>query len=299
MRSICFFIFLGMFLYSCTPEHQSAIAPFAQATSSLADQGSRTFTILDSVTYERRFSMLAISPGTPLEDNDFTGWLDANQDLNDRIKLFNSLKQYAISLGKLDAADNSTDINDASTKLYGSLGSLQSGYQSLTHKNLKVNDNDLKIISTVIEAIGKQIVEKKKEKAIKLVVIQTDSAVQQICQLLSTELPLIKDNVTRDLHEIYQDLKKDYEKNANDLSYDQRVAYLRRIDIQYHYWKGSGTFFDNLISLSKKISAAHSELKKAVQSGKLSTPELIRTISDMSAFANQTSAFFNSLNAKK
>ncbi len=102
-----------------------------------------------------------------------------------------ALGGYASALSELATADFRTQIDLASAKLYGSMSSINDQYKLIqkTEENLFDTD-DLALVSKLIAAIGSQIVEAERKKALKRIVIAADKNIAIMCDQIIAQLTL-------------------------------------------------------------------------------------------------------------
>jgi hypothetical protein len=271
------------------------IKVFSLASEDLAAQAIRGYEVLNETTVQRKIAEVAADP-TQLPDEDtFVGLLEAHEDLAIRMMALDYLRDYSAALGDLSTADVRTDIDRASKDLYGALVGLRDTFKEETGKDAGIEDEDLAIIATAVDAIGTVIAEAKRRVAIKTIVIKVDPAVQNMSRFLRDEVPIFGEFVKANLSTIETEMIKSYQKRAEGLTFDQRVEYIQQIRKQHRITEESGSFFNDLGTAAEMLGSTHAALRKAVEKNKFTTPELIEHIGELADFAKSLREFYKEL----
>jgi len=281
-------------LFGCT-RATTHIAAFSIASEDLAAQAIRGYEVLNETTVQRKIAEVAADP-TQLPDEDtFVGLLEGKESLTIRIMALEYLKDYSVALGDLSTADVRSDIDRASKDLYGALVGLRDTFKEETGKDAGIEDEDLAIIATAVDAIGTVIAEAKRRVAIKTIVIKADPAIQNVSTLLRDEVPIFGEFIKANLSTIETEMVKSYQKRAEKLTFDQRVKYIQQIRKQHRITEESGRFFNDLGTAAEMLGSTHAALRKAVEKNKFTTPELIEHIGELVDFAKSLREFYKEL----
>lgn len=271
----------------------SHVGAFSTATRDLVDQALLAYEQVNASTVERKIAEIAADPSLLPDDSTFEGLL-TNETLELRMRLLAELRAYSDALGELTLADFRKDVDRASTDLHGALRGLRDAYEA-GGQTLTLTDDHLGIIAAAFDAIGASVAENKRRKAIKAVVIQADSAVQEVSRLLRVDLPQFSDFAMRNIETVETEMIKTYQRDAPRLTFSQRVARLEKIGEKNRLKKGIGRFFEDLGAGAAKIAGAHSALRAAVERDKFTTRELVEAIGELAAHAEAIRKFQRSL----
>jgi hypothetical protein len=119
--------------------------------------------LVDDTSVQRRIFSVASNPTLSPTENDFVPLLSGNdaEELRLRLSLLEALGSYGNALKNLANADVSEEIDKASTELYGALTSLNTTYQKASGKTSPIGAQELGLIATAVDAIGKKIAEER------------------------------------------------------------------------------------------------------------------------------------------
>ena len=271
------------------------IKAFSLASEELATQAMRGYEVLDETTVQRKIAEVAADPKQIPDEDTFVGLLEGQEDLAIRMMALDYLRDYSAALGDLSTADVRIDIDKASKDLYGALVGLRDTFQEETGKDAGIEDEDLAIIATAVDAIGTVIAEAKRRGAIKTIVIKADPAVQNVSKLLRDEVPIFGEFVKANLSTIETEMIKSYQRRAERLTFDQRVKYIQQIRKQHRITEKSGKFFRDLGTAAEMLGSSHAALRKAVEKNKFTTSELIEHIGELADFAKSLREFYKEL----
>jgi hypothetical protein len=288
--------FLAISVYiSCAPTLPSTqIKSFSLATEEVTSQAVRGYELLDESTIERKIVNIANDPGADIDDNSFQGILNYDKDLTVRLKMISLLRDYAKGLGELSTANFSEDIDKASKDLYGALAGLKETLEA-SGKGIGISKDNLSIIATAVNAIGKTIVEKKRREAIKAIVKNSDPAVQKSADLLEEEIPSFGDFVKDNYLTVATDYTDAYQSRAEQLTFEERMESIKTIQQLYNRAEAARGFYNQFRIAAGKLGEAHSSLKSAVEKDQFSSAELAEQIGDLVDLAKSIKNFNRSL----
>ncbi len=270
------------------------VGAFSQASADLAKRAAEAYNKVNDTTIERRIASIAADPNTSPGAETFDK-LIASSDLAVRLSLLKGIEKYASALGELASADFRKKIDTAAKDLYGALGELQETYASATGSSLPLSNESLAIISTAVDAIGTSIAESKRRSALKTVVIQSDPSVQKALSLAGNELPEFQEYVWANLNTVETEMLEAYEKEAADISYDERVERLRKIYAFHETKAATAQVLVDLGIAGKKIGLAHAALVKAVERDKFTSPDLVKQIKEVVSLAQSFKEYYDKL----
>ena len=287
-------IISAAFIFGCA-RPTTHIKAFSLASEELITHAIRGYEVLDESTVQRKIAEVAADPKQIPDDDTFVGLLEGQEDLAIRIMALDYLRDYSAALGDLSTADVRIDIDKASKDLYGALVGLRNTYQEETGKDAGIEDEDLAIIATAVDAIGTVIAEAKRRIAIKTIVIKADPAVQNVSKLIRDEVPIFGEFVKANLSTIETEMIKSYQKRAEKLTFDQRVEYIQKIRKQHRITEQSGDFFRDLGTAAEMLGLSHAVLRKSVEKNKFTTSEIIEHIGELADFAKSLREFYKEL----
>lgn len=271
------------------------ISAFSMASEDLAAQAIRGYELLNETTVQRKIAEVAADPEQVPDENTFVGLLEGNESLAIRMMALEYLRAYSAALGDLSTAGVRTDIDAASKDLYGALIGLRDTFKEETGKDAGIEDEDLAIIATAVDAIGTIVAEAKRRRALKTIVIKADPAVQNVSKLLRDEIPIFGEFVRANLSTIETEMVKSYQERAKKLTFDQRINYIQRIGKQHQIAKDSENFFKDLGTAADMLGRSHAALRAAVEKNKFTTSELIEQIGELVDFAKSLRGFYEEL----
>lgn len=286
-------LLLGM-LTGCTTVPLNHIGVFSQASAELVRSVADGYEIINHNTIEHRISEIASETGSYPSEATFKD-LTPSSSLTTRIRLLTGIKSYVDALGDLASANFRKEIDAASKELYGALNELQQTYAAATKTQLPLSDNDFASIATAVDAIGTAIAEDKRRAALRTVIIQADPSIQQTMQLVSSEMPELREFSTTNKKTIFTDLIKAYQHESLALNYSERVMRLAQIRLAYEETEAMSALFTVLTASSEQIAKAHGVLRRTVEANKFTSRELISEIKELVSFAKSTQHFHDRL----
>lgn len=296
---------LFLFMSGCIANQSAThVKAFSLATTELSDQTIQLFELTDKSTIDRKIIEVALLSGSDLdklnqEDIDkIKGIFSGHKKTAASIKALNALKSYAKALGDLSAADFKGDIDKASTELYGSLTSLNGTYRELAGKELGIKEEDFALFATLIDAIGTTIVEVKRRKAIKEIVIKTESFVSTACDEISKKIGLNKDLIRVNLGTIYSEKIEAYKKDVKDgkvTTLDQKIERIKDLMVYSRICRQSETIFSDVKQAVGMVKKSHNTLYRAVKSNKFTTAELAKEIGDLVSYSKALKKYYETL----
>jgi hypothetical protein len=249
----------------------------------------------------------ASNPKGEVNDNTFEPLVSANdkatnESIGLRFKLLKQLGAYAGALKSLCEADLAAAIDKTSTDLDGALVGLRKTYKNASGKELKLSDDDLHLIATAVDTLGKEFVEEKRRKAVATIVETADPAVQETVGLVSHDLGSsseLKDLSRQSLSNTYGSARSAYLRERASMKFEQRVEFLGRLRGLKEAEAANDAFFDNVAEGAKAIGVAHAKLAEAVKQKRsdLNLKGLAAAIGEVADRAKSTREFYQKLKA--
>ncbi len=292
-------------LIGCATPPLQEVRNFGKASSSFATDGAKGFSMLTDALSEYDLSQAAGDPSKPLLPESFKGSEDEQTIRKTVPKLtaiLSNVAGYGQALQTLAEADFKKSIDASATELNDSLEGLRSSFEKDTGSKLSLSSTDIQILSTAVEGIGVLVAEEKRKHAIKLIVIKTDPAIQQVSRRMAVRFkrdlgPAVETYMSVLLNPVY----KDYNEKWKDKSYQERRDRAEQIRKQAIVIQGIQPLFDQLSKAADQMGKAHAALAAAVRHDNFTTAELHTEVTALVDYAKSVKQFYDSLDkeAKK
>lgn len=223
-----------------------------------------------------------------------------HRNLQVRLKLLAQLGDYARALGELVEADFPQDVDTASANLHGALRGLSDTYQEIAQAPAPLTPQHLGLIATAVDALGKAIVESKRRKALREVIVQSDPAVQAAAALIARELGP-ETEIARFVHEnvrnVEGSLKTAYNQRRSDADFDfqGRLELLTTIRAVHERAMASPSFFGAISSSAERLGKAHTALREAVTRKDFEFADAVGAISELVVHARSVKDFYDKI----
>jgi len=295
---------IGVFS-ACTPVNLQAVNTFATATQSLTESSTRAYETANETRVLRQMYDVASNPAESPKDDTFAPLVAASdkqtyEALQVRFKLLNKLGDYAGALKALCEADVNTEIDKAAADLDGSLVGLKTTYKESSGKEANLSDDDIHLIATAVNAIGKEIAEAKRKEAIQTIVVRANDAVQQANQLVSDDFgsnSQLKSFTKQNIASGYGSLRTAYLRDRATMTFEQRLRVLNNLRMLKAAESASEGFFDDVAKGAKAIGAAHRKLTDAVSADQFDIKGLAVAVGEISERAKSAREFYGKLKA--
>jgi len=188
---------VAMLMLGCTSAPSNQVGAFAQSSLAISEQVDTVFDEFNNASLERQFTDVAAN-----YKGDFAQRF--NQQLLAQInaplsaakkrelaiyRANQALSQYATALSELSNAAVSQDIDAASIELYGTLISFNAQYQLINgSESTLFDDESMATIQAAISAIGSEVVEQKKRRALKVIIISAGDRIDKVCNVIIEQL---------------------------------------------------------------------------------------------------------------
>jgi hypothetical protein len=192
-----------------------------------------------------------------------------------------ALGTYAEALSGLAKSGSRDEIDLAATKLYASLHSFDEQYKALagTEESL-VADEASAGIGKAVAAAGGLYAERKRDQAIKVIVVKADPYVQTIADVIIEEFlkGVIEERIYTMKHTDLSGYIKDYNAVVATASFGEKRKMLDDIYSRYLDMQSSSASVVQAIEAVKQIKKTHSTLSQELAEDKFSSKELVRAI---------------------
>lgn len=193
-----------------------------------------------------------------------------------------AIAAYAKSLSALARADSGTEIDLASTKLYGAFVGLNDHYKIIkgTDRDL-FSKKDLAMSAKFIAAIGRSIVEKKRRSAIKEIIINADPKIEVICDEINHQLGTagIGDAIYTSRQYILTEEIKEYKSRAKqNTQLDWRRSQIKKLYELQQEMKTSKLLVQKTANAVSAIKKSHHTLAEELEKDRFNSAAIAQVI---------------------
>ena len=261
---------------SITPTTQ--VSAFAASTQSVSEKVDEVLTAYNETHIERQYVSIAqlyqgkYAPRLPVDDISEIAE-PISPEAKKRLASYRAnraLGSYASALSILSNAASQNDIDSASASLYGSISGLNAQYKVINNSTDDLFSNeDMALFSTLVSSIGYAIASKKKNDAIKSIVIIADPKVAKICDVLIEELKsaALYDGIYQSKKYIFDEYLEDYKTRAGDMA---NINNRKELIIDLH------AMYEDLASTKLMIQQTQAALSSVKNAHKVLADELTR-----------------------
>jgi len=293
-------------LAGCT-DSTAQVKRFASATTALSDSAKAAYKLVDDSAVQRKMYAIASDPQLQPDTKTFDTFFESTnktEDLAVRLQLLKQLSDYASALSELATTDFRSDVDKASTDLQASLVSLRDTYNKASGKTSSISDQNLSIISTAVDAIGGAIVEWKRQAALRTIIKVANPGVQEAANLIKVDLggkSALSDYVGVKLNQIEFSLYTAYnqDKAGTNANFSTRLAFLEFIHTFHTMNSGHEKYFADVSKGAEQIGKAHAALTNAAEQDKLTSDQIVKSVSELAAYAKSVNEFYKSLQPSK
>ena len=285
-----------VFVNGCsTPTQQ--ISAFGAACGSIGSDAQKGYEIVDASIEKKNIYDIALNPtivdsSSPIFSQKI---MDERDRLAQRTKMLGELTDYAQALQQLANKNFQTSIDSSSKDLSGALKSLNGDYKKATGNDSGLSDNDIYILSTVVDAAGSAYLEWKRREYIKAIVIKADPAVQKVTALLTHEFADISKVVGNQLNIVETDYEEAFKTESAGMPFEARVQMLQNIEVAHENYINDQKFYDSLAQAVAKIGVTHAKLKSSLEQNKWTSKEMYEQAQELVSWAKTVKSFYQSL----
>lgn len=294
-------ILFPLLLLGCSTTPTTQISEFGHSTQAITEKMDAVMDEYNNQALTRQFTDYAASytgSHASLLTTDtlaqITNGLTDTQKKNLAIYRANkALGHYAKALADLANADNRSDINFAAANLYGSITSLNKQYNTLKNEDL-FNSDYLTISSTIITAIGTSIVESKRLKAIKVIVLEADPKIALLCDEINRQLKIsgIEQALIASRKYVLVEELSDYKSRLkNNLSLEERRYEIKRLYQLHQDIIHSKLLVQQTQKAIVAIKTAHATLADELTQDRFTSAAIASTIGQLKDLKNQYEDF--------
>jgi len=196
----------------------------------------------------------------------------------------NALGAYASSLTELAAAGSREQMARASVKLNKSLKSMNKNYKIIkeTSEDL-LNDENNAEISRVIAEISSFYAENKRAKALKKIIINSDSQIQLIGKIINEQLlkSALESRIYTMKGTVLAGHFADYNKAADKKTFAARKKSLDFIYRQYIEMQATGATILQAQNAITSVMKAHSVMKSELEKDQYTSRKIFKSIGEI------------------
>ncbi|MDN3681049.1 hypothetical protein QWZ04_12015 [Vibrio tapetis subsp. quintayensis] len=171
----------------CVQVPQNDVKLYTHSSAALIEQVDKLIAEYHLATFERKLTMLSVEVGSKGEGLLSSSKLasiettSAPQNLP-IVQASQALKAYSEALMTLMQAEHSTETELASVDLYRSISQVNTSAAELNAIDAPLNEDNLRLFSSLVAQLGNAYSEKEKQQAIKRIVLEADPVVSLLCE---------------------------------------------------------------------------------------------------------------------
>lgn len=182
-------IFLALHLCSCAlftqPNPAPQIAKFAQATTQVTSQTQTVYQAVQNEYTQAQLDRIVSEYDSKGFNPSLIKPFFTAEQLQVRMAVLQGLSAYAQGLAAIASDDQLTAFDNQTKALGQELISLD---KTKPVAKTGINDTEMAVFATAVDAIGRLLVEYKREKGLKKVIQQHDGDIRNICDLFVKEI---------------------------------------------------------------------------------------------------------------
>ena len=282
-----------LFLAGCAGKSTSQISAFGNSTKALTEKVDAVFDEYNDASLSQQFTSAATIYNGSYAKGFNTSILAGiykpfTPDVKKKSAIFKAnqaLGDYAQALADLASAVSRTDIDQATADLYSSMVSINGQYKTIKETEKELFDTEqLATISKFIAAIGSAILEEKRRKAIKEIVVSAYPKITIICDEINTQLKLLN------IAELIR-TSKSYQLTEEVIEYKSRVKKSttldwRRSEIKRLYGLYKEILYSKLLTQQTQqaivaVKNSHALLAKELKEDKFTSASIASAIGEL------------------
>jgi len=297
-------------LVGCASTSLTQVKQFGSASKALGEYARSAFDLAATASVDRHLYDVAADPNKGPTDATFEGLFTGDggvpggkekaERLALRLRVLDQLSNYSSALQQLAEADFDKDIDEAAKDLNGALIGLRDTFKEASGSDLPLTDDDVGIIATAVNAIGKAVAEAKRRTAIKTTITKADPAVQSATELIASDLgqdselaSFVKQAISNSrgsLQQVYN-----LERVRSKSTFDSRYSLLVRARELYGAEVNTPAFFAAVSRGAAAVGKAHSALRKAVEADDFSSDEVAKRLGELEVYVKSVRGFYDSI----
>jgi len=289
-------------LSGCAVQSATQVKTFTDASGDLVIETRALMSELDDAVIERNLYLLATDDDKLLKTLSVEDlqkihgiYTTPEGQRAPIIRAMYALQQYSEALGMLSSATLREDIDQAAQNLYGSFSSMGAQYKQLTDKSMMLDQKTLGVITTLIDGIGIVVVEQKRRKAIKEIVISSDAYVALLADAIHDKIDENTGVLKLSYDLILRERILSFRKRAVNMKTETRVRNLRELKQEADYLRAIDAIYETAKEAVIAVKKAHAILRETVSQDKYSSAQLSRAIGDINALKKHMKSFSRAL----
>jgi len=287
---------------ACAVQSATQVKTFTEASGELVIETQNLIAELDSSTIERKLYLLATNETKLLKTLSIEDLQRIEGIYNTSkgqqapiIRALSALQQYSDALGMLSSAAFRDDVDQAAQNLYGSFNSMEEQYRQLSGKSQILDEKSLGVITTLIDGIGVVIVEQKRRKAIKQIVISSDPYIALLTDEVAEKIDDNTDVLKRNYVQVLNERILSFRKRAAKMKIETRVKALRKLREEADYLASIDLIYATAKQAVLAVKKAHAILRDTVSQDKFSSAKLSQAIGDINSLKKHMKSFSRAL----
>lgn len=291
---------LSAVVLGCATDAQKEVTAFANATKTATNNVASAFQVVETKHYQAQANALVLNyPKSGYEPGSIKPFLTQEQ-INSRLTVLKSVQLYAQKLAEV-MSDKQLNEFDEDTKEFGA--ALLKLNKNTVLAEAKLQNQDLEILATAVNAIGRWFIEYKREKAIASITLEMQPKIKAICDLLSKDIGKppndqhvggdgLRNQLWIDYVKILRDQDALLQKEQTRMDFAtwrDEIAKLPALELEY---QSADHTLEATQATLKKLAETHGKLYQAFQKNGYELNSLIQQLIDE---AEHTESFYEEL----
>ncbi len=285
------YLLWALFLAGCSTTPITHISAFGNSTHAITEKVDAVIDEYNDATLERKFTDYAAtyngSKANLLTTDELRGIeTPITPEQKKKFALYKANKAlgaYSKALSDLASAGNRVDLDLAAANLYGAIEGMNDPYKTLNETKEDLFETDkLASFSTLITAIGSTIIEEKRGRAIKRIVIDADPKISLMCDVINEQLKLagIEEAIAASRQYILVEELVDYKSRANKtlMTLEERRKEIKRLHALQQGVSNSKLLVQQTQKAIASIKDAHAILTKELKEDRFTSAAIASTI---------------------
>lgn len=290
MKMYCLLLTTSALLLGCSDTPITQIQAFGDSTKGITDKVDAVLIEYNDVALNRditnyasayvgsnagKFKMAdlqALNKPIDIKQKKDFALYRANQAIGD----------YAAALGDLSVAGSRAEIDLAASRLYGSMTSLNAQYKTIKDSGESVfKEEDFALFSRVVAEVGSVIVEEKRNKALKDIVVKANPKIGLLCDVIDSQLGnsgIDQGIMTARNYVLVEELGEYKNKATKDTTLEWRRAEVKRL---YDLKEGVNTsklYVQNAQKAVRAIKSTHSVLAEELANDRFNSAAIASAV---------------------
>lgn len=290
---------LLLLMAGCASAPQKQVAAFGQSAQLVAKSAATAYARADQVVLRRKQVEAALDPAKVMRPEQFQGMWDGGDEYALLVDVLTGLGGYGAALGELSQAGDPVQVRAGGKALFASIQGLKTSYEKAAGQPLKLRQQNLALVSTLLSAATSAAMQDVRDRAIKQVVIATAPAVDQAAGFLAVDLPKMGRFLRANLDTAFRDLRRYYRDHGKDMGFMERMSVLENLAQAKAAAGEAEAFCNQAARAAQRMGDAHRALLAAVKKGALASPDLAERVADLYQSARELAKMYLALAPKE